>query len=94
MQDSRICNICGRKDPTTSAIVKGRWGVYCPECMSLEKRQNSPAKASYDRDRDRENHRKDMLQPWLPNGKPNTEFIRAYPERSDNFTEEELKEYS
>jgi len=61
--------------------------------MNKEQRLNSAQKASYDRDRDRENHRKDMLQPFLPNGKPNTEFIRAYPERSDNFTDDELKEY-
>jgi hypothetical protein len=35
-----------------------------------------------------------MLQPWV-DGKPSTEFIRAYPDKAkDMYTKEELKEYS
>lgn len=93
MPDSKKCEICLRDRPTTTAIRKGRFGLYCPECMGEEQRLAGAQKAGYDRDRDREEHKKDMLQPFLPNGKPNTEFIRSYPERSDNFTPEELAEY-
>ncbi len=40
----------------------------------------------------RDEHAKDLLQPWVGNGKPNKEFVEAYPEQRDNyFTKEQLK---
>lgn len=92
MKSLKNCEICFREVPTSGAILRGKFGQYCPECKQGEQRLSTAQKANYDRERDREDHRKDMLQPWLPNGKPNVDFIRAYPERKDNFTEEELKE--
>ena len=72
--------------------MNGTFGKYCAACLSEQQRLPGAEKAKYDRDREREDYRKDMLQPWLPNGKINVEFARAYPERIDNYTEEELKE--
>jgi hypothetical protein len=47
--------------------------------------------AQYERDRDREEHAADMIQPWDRNGKPNREFINKYPEQSkEMFSEKEL----
>jgi len=80
------------KHATQSAIIDGRFGTYCNIHIKQESRGASASKASYDRERDREAHEKDLLQPFLPNGKPNTEFIRAYPD-SENFTKEQLEEY-
>lgn len=71
---------------------RGKFDTFCPECLSEGKRTAGSHKAGYDRDRDREDYKKDMLQPWLPNGKINVEFARAYPDRLDNYTAEELKE--
>ncbi len=57
-------------------------------------RQANPRSAQYARDRDRDAHEIDLLQPWDAKGIPNREFIRNYPdEAKDNFTEEELNQY-
>lgn len=93
MNTLKVCSRCEKKRPTKGAILNSKFGHYCSECLASQHRQDLASKAEYSRERDRETYKKDMLQPFLPNGKPNTEFIRAYPERSDNFTEDELKEY-
>jgi len=92
MANLNKCDACKTGIAETGAVFSGKFGAYCKACLNSAKRIDSVSKASYERDRDREDHRRDMLQPWLPNGKPNPEFIREYPERNDNFTEEELKE--
>lgn len=38
----------------------------------------------YSHDRQRENHRRDLLQPYK-NGKPNPDFIEQYPEESKQY---------
>lgn len=35
-----------------------------------------------DHDRQRRDHAKDLIKPYLPNGEPNPAFIEAYPEES------------
>lgn len=35
-----------------------------------------------DHDRQRTDHREDLIKPYLPNGEPNPEFINQYPEES------------
>ena len=93
MKNSSVCDICLRPRDTTGAILRGKFGQYCPECKQGELRQANAQKATYDRDRDREDHRKDMLQPWLPNGKINVDFARAYPDKAkDYYNNEELSE--
>lgn len=89
------CDFCHKKGITTGAIIEGKFGQACNACRSTQDRQASPASAEYNRERDRETHRKDMLQPNLPNGKPSPEFIKAYPSESKNyFTTKQIKENS
>lgn len=38
----------------------------------------------YDHDRQRENHRRDLIQPWV-NGKLNPEFVEQYPEEAKQY---------
>lgn len=38
----------------------------------------------YDHDRQREEHRIDLIQPWV-NGKPNEEFRIHYPEEAEKY---------
>ena len=94
MPNLSVCDGCDElADRLTGAILNSIYGHYCDNCVGTNKRKAHTGKASYDRDRDREDYKKDMLQPFLPDGTPNTEFIRAYPERKANFTDDELKEY-
>lgn len=37
-----------------------------------------------DHDRQRQEHKAELLRPYLPNGDPNPEFIEQYPEESIN----------
>ena len=93
MKDSSVCDICLRPTDTNGAILKGKFGYYCPECKRGEQRQYGSQKVGYDRAREQEEHRKDTLQPWLPNGEINVEFARAYPDRAkDYYNDEELKQ--
>lgn len=89
------CNGCGEfSEYVTGAIINGCFGNYCKKCIDKSNRTANAQSAQWSRDRDREDHQKDMLQPWV-NGKPNTEFIRAYPDQAkEMYTEKELKEYS
>jgi hypothetical protein len=88
------CDWCKRTTETTGAILGGKYGQACRECRNKYSRQANGQSAQWYRDRDREDNAKDMLQPFI-NGKPNTEFIRAYPEQAkDMYNEKELKEYS
>ena len=92
MPEPRICNICGA-NATTTAIAGGKFGTYCKTCLSKGARTQQAHQAIYNRDREREDYAKDLIQPWV-NGKPNKEFITNYPEYAkENFTEEELREY-
>lgn len=78
----------------TKAILAGRFGSYCPNCIQKQGRGAHAGHATYLRDRDREDNLRDLIQPWDRNGKPNPEFIREYPEEAKlNFTEEELNNY-
>jgi hypothetical protein len=85
------CDLCGiYKVHTTNAVVQGKYGAYCSHCIKGFKRMDNAGHAHYMRDRDREAHEVDMLQPWV-NGKPNRDFIHQYPEESlDMFSKDEL----
>lgn len=88
------CNNCDNTDQLTGAVLSGKFGNYCRSCIDLSNRLKSPLTAQYDRDRDREAHQRDLLQPWDKDGNPNTEFIRQYPDSAvDYFSEDELREY-
>jgi len=89
-----ICDFCKEDRETTGAVLNGKYGQACRRCRTDLKRMDNAGSAQWHRDRDREDNQKDILQPMI-NDKPNTEFIRAYPEQAkDMFTDKELKEYS
>lgn len=87
------CDDCKREYQNLyGAIVEGKYGQYCKNCITAGKRMHHPGSAQYSRDRDREDNAKDLLQPWDARGKPNTEFIRNYKEEAEEiFTQEELE---
>lgn len=88
------CDGCHKNRITKSAIINGVFGEYCSLCIERSQRSHNPRSAQYARDRDREAHEVDLLQPWDANGNPSREFIRNYPEEAHtNFTEEELEKY-
>lgn len=89
-----ICDGCKKKKPKLrSAVVKGKFGQYCQACLEGASRIHQTGSAQYSRDRDREAHEVDMLQPWDAKGNPSTEFIRHYPdEAKEMFSQEELEQ--
>jgi len=88
-----ICTNCKEDhENLKSAAFDGKFGHYCSVCLDDNYRLASPGSAAYSRARDKEDFRKDILQPRI-NGKINKEFVDAYPEESgEMFTEDELKE--
>lgn len=89
----RACFQCGLDTRhLNTGVIQGKFGEYCSHCLSASRRSASSGYASYHREREREDNRRDILQPRLNNNKPNPEFIREYPEQSKKiFTKEELK---
>lgn len=92
-KDPVTCDGCKQKTPSvTTSVIGGKFGNYCAVCLRVEQRHASPQAAQYHRDRDREAHQRDMLQPWV-DGKINREFAREYPDSAkDIYSEDELKE--
>ena len=39
----------------------------------------------YEAERDRQEFARDLVQPYLPNGKPNPEFITALPKEAERY---------
>lgn len=77
---------------TTGYILNGK---YYKEDPDLEAMRSSRAVTdkNYQHDRQRENNRKDIIQPYK-GGKPNPEFIRAYPtEAKSYFNENDIRRY-
>lgn len=61
-------------------------GVYLTEVPDVEALRDPHAVTDkqYSHDRQRENHRRDLLQPYT-NGKPNPEFIEQYPKEAKEY---------
>lgn len=89
------CDACGGEfQHLRGAIVNGKFGQYCQKCIEGVQRIADPGHAQYSRDKDRDDHEVDLIQPWDSKGTPNREFIRHYPEESkDMFTQEELEQH-
>lgn len=86
-----ICSKCGYdKNNLYGAIINGKYNQYCQQCLNIVKRQASPLSASYARDRDREKHEADLVQPWNKDGSPNRDFARLY--GTKNYSKEELQQ--
>lgn len=89
-----ICPICNQPADILRSVVKD--GEYfserCERCMHT----NQPTAAyarKYNRDRDREDHRKSLLQRW-EGDHLDSDFARAYPERAKElFGEDEVRKY-
>lgn len=89
-----FCIGCGSRKNTKGAMINGKFGQYCLVCIEGVKRLHHAGAAQYSRDRDREAHAVDLLQPWDARGNPSTEFIRHYPdEANDIFSKEELEQH-
>lgn len=89
-----LCTGCGSNKNTRKAMINGKFGDYCSTCIQGVKRLHNVGSAQYSRDRERDAHQADMLQPWDGKGNPNKEFIRMYPDESkDMFSQEELEQY-
>lgn len=89
------CQNCHSRPATNPAIINSKYGRYCPPCIQENTaRLPQTSTAQWHRDRDIEDHRKDMLQPRDIKGTPQGEFIRAYPEESKEiFTQEEIEKH-
>lgn len=68
---------------STGYIVDGIYhsGVQ-PATVPIE--SDSITYKAYDHDRQRENYRRDMIQPYVA-GKPNPEFIQQFPEEAKEY---------
>lgn len=88
------CDNCHNEGVIIAAVIGNHYGSYCSICIGNTKRLHHVGSAQYSRDRDREAHEVDMLQPWDSKGNPSKEFINHYPDEAhDIFTQEELERH-
>jgi hypothetical protein len=87
----KICLRCQSRSSDVSGIIAG---VYYKElCRFCLLPQVSSGEASYNRQRDLEDHLADIAQPYV-GGKPNPDFIRIYPDKARAmFSADELRKY-
>ena len=69
---------------STGYILNGQYYDSLPDVEALRETHVSLEKA-YSHDRQREEHRRDLIQPWTRDGKPNPEFVSEYPEEARNY---------
>jgi hypothetical protein len=92
-----ICPICKTETETIfkSGVVNGKYiSKRCQICFGLVKIGRIPSEhlVEYNRDRQREDMRKDILQPFI-NNKPNREFAHAYKNKAkDYYSDKELND--
>lgn len=89
-----ICPVCKQEKPSLSSAVVN--GVYlsrrCDDCLAMPKGKPHAGSKEFDRERQRKNFRKDLIQ-GMVNGKPNADFLRAYPDKAhERFTPEEIRD--
>jgi hypothetical protein len=68
---------------STGYIINGIYYTKDPTVPELIDKHSSTDKL-YDHDRQRENHGRDLIQPWV-NGDPNQQFIEQYPEEAKQY---------
>lgn len=88
------CDTCSLDKPhMRGAIINGKYGQHCLDCLGEEQRGASGQSAAAARDKDREDNAADLVQPWDAKGKANRDFARLYPDQAkEMFSESELKE--
>jgi len=69
----------------TGYIINGKYvrTKNVPGSAKVPRRQ--PGAKEFEAQLDRERFAKDLVQPYLPNGKPNPEFITALPEEAERY---------
>jgi len=87
-----LCELCEKNKSSVSAILNGTYYKnLCTDCK-LSNNKVSSGHATWERSIDVEDSQFDIMQPWGSNGKPNPDFIKAYPEQSAAvFTQEEME---
>lgn len=87
------CSICKRPVETKTSIINGHYyKAICQSCYEklIGHETASSGQASYNRDRDAEEHEADTRQPYT-DGQPDIEFIRLYPEQARSmFSPDEI----
>lgn len=63
-------------------LLNGKYHKGSPP-SEVTRPRRQPGLKKYEQDRQIEEFRKDLIQPYLPNGQPNPEFIKAYPEEAE-----------
>lgn len=92
------CPVCNCQKPSKgfrSGVVNGKYvSERCGSCWTEHAQPRHNSAAAYQLDREREDSARDIVQPWLPGGKPNPEFAHAYPRLAKEiyYTPEQLKE--
>lgn len=77
---------------STGYILDGKYYKSEPKVDQMKNGRAVTDKA-YQHDRQRENHRKDIVQPYKK-GKPSGEFIRAYPDEARQyFNEQQIRRF-
>lgn len=68
---------------STGYILNGKYYSGLPDLNELKDKRNTTEKL-HERDRQREQHGRDLLQPYV-NGKPNPAFVEQYPEEATKY---------
>lgn len=86
------CDICGGKGNDFRAVVVN--GQFYPSVCGVCRSGGVavPTDAKYQKSRAQEDFAKETIQPYTTEGKANPDFIIAYPDLKDMFTQEELSE--
>lgn len=86
------CSICKIQVENLKAkVINNKIIEGCDKCMTRQ--ENALFSARYNRESMKRNHRKDLVQRYDFDGKPNDEFIKAYPDKAEKyFTKQELEQ--
>lgn len=91
------CSNCNDLEGTVSGTIAGQYrSGLCRPCFSTMQAGMRPSSghASYNRQRDFEDHQADIAQPYTKDGKPSRDFISLYPEQAKKmFNEKDLRQY-
>ncbi len=69
---------------STGYIINGKYVRIADIPPDATAARKQPLHGQYEVDRMREDFRKDLIQPYV-NGKPNPDFIDAYPKESEQY---------
>lgn len=85
----KLCTVCGKQVDQLLTAIRG--DVYiserCEKCLANFTRSAQFAR-KYERDRQREDYRKDIIQPFDP------EFVKAYPDKArEYYNDDAMRKY-